>query len=89
MPIQFSFTGGTAVNTNSDAVKSISSNDVNISVCNGTINVAVPEKENITVYSVQGTKVGSIDGQNASFSNLTPGLYIVSAGKTNVKVNVR
>ena len=89
MPIQFSFTGGTAVNTNSDAVKSISSNDVNISVCNGTINVAVPEKENITVYSVQGTKVGSINGQNASFSNLTPGLYIVSAGKTNVKVNVR
>ena len=88
MPIQFSFTGGTAVNTNSDAVKSISSNDVNISVCNGTINVAVPEK-NITVYSVQGTKVGSINGQNASFSNLTPGLYIVSAGKTNVKVNVR
>ena len=88
MPIQFSFTGGTAVNTNSDAVKSISSNDVNISVCNGTINVAVPEKENITVYSVQGTKVGSINGQNASFSNLTPGLYIVSAGKTNVKVNV-
>lgn len=89
MPIQFSFTGGTAVNTNSDVVKSISSNDVNISVCNGTINVAVPEKENITVYSVQGTKVGSINGQNASFSNLTPGLYIVSAGKTNVKVNVR
>lgn len=89
MPIQFSFTGGTAVNTNFDAVKSISSNDVNISVCNGTINVAVPEKENITVYSVQGTKVGSINGQNASFSNLTPGLYIVSAGKTNVKVNVR
>lgn len=89
MPIQFSFTGGTAVNTNSDAVKSISSNDVNISVCNGTINVAVPEKENITVYSVQGTKVGSVNGQNASFSNLTPGLYIVSAGKTNVKVNVR
>lgn len=89
MPIQFSFTGGTAVNTNSDAVKSISSNDVNISVCNGTINVAVSEKENITVYSVQGTKVGSINGQNASFSNLTPGLYIVSAGKTNVKVNVR
>lgn len=89
MPIQFSFTGGTAVNTNSDAVKSISSNDVNISVCNGTINVAVPEKENITVYSVQGTKVGSINGQNASFSNLTPGLYIVSVGKTNVKVNVR
>lgn len=89
MPIQFSFTGGTAVNTNSDAVKSISSNDVNISVCNGTINVAVPEKENITVYSVQGTRVGSINGQNASFSNLTPGLYIVSAGKTNVKVNVR
>ena len=89
MPIQFSFTGGTAVNTNFDAVQSISSNDVNISVCNGTINVAVPEKENITVYSVQGTKVGSINGQNASFSNLTPGLYIVSAGKTNVKVNVR
>ena len=89
MLLQFSFTGGTAVSKNSDAVQSISSNDVNISVCNGTINVAVPEKENITVYSVQGTKVGSINGQNASFSNLTPGLYIVSAGKTNVKVNVR
>lgn len=89
MPLQFSFTGGTAIKVSSDAVKSITSNDVNISVCNGTINVAAPEKENIIVYSIQGTKIGSINGQNASFSNLIPGLYIVSAGKTNVKVNVR
>lgn len=89
MPLQFSFTGGTAISTNSDAVQSVSSNDVNISVCEGTINVTAPEKGNITVYSIQGTKVGSINSQNASFSNLTPGLYIVSAGKTNVKVSVR
>lgn len=89
MPIQFSFLGGTAVSTNPDAVKAISSNDVNISIYNGTINVVAPEKENITVYSIQGTKVGSVNSQDASFSNLTPGLYIVSTGKANVKVNVR
>ncbi len=89
MPLQFSFTGGTASITDPDAVKSTVSNDVNISVNKGTINVIAPEKENITVYSIQGTKIGSIHSQNASFSNLTPGTYVVSAGKTNIKVNVR
>ncbi len=89
MPVQFSFTGGTASITDPDAVKSTVSNDVNISVNKGTINVIAPEKENITVYSIQGTKIGSIHSQNASFSNLTPGTYVVSAGKTNIKVNVR
>lgn len=82
--------GSDTVSVDMSAVDSVSTNDVNVFSANGCIIVEIADPTlAVSVYSTDGRLVSSAVGSTRYSFPVSGGIYVVSAGKLNVKLNVK